>query len=520
MLALLAILLLLLTPGVMLLVRMIRPGFTYYWLIAVIGALLTWITLLILGFQIPQSIRLLEWRPTNLFPASPTLLADNTTWPYAFATATLALSIILTAVARMQQFKWKTWASTLTLAGFGLLAIFAGNLLTLLLAWAAIDLVELIIWFSQVKEGSDRERAVVSFSARVAGIMLLLWAGVVVASGDPFIFTDIPTEASVYLLFAAGLRLGVLPLHLPFARELPLRRGLGTMLRLAPAASSLMLLTRAAVVGVAQPIQPYLFALAGLASIYGALGWITAKDELLGRPFWILGMASLAVASAIKGHPQASQAWGMVCLLAGGQLFLSSAKFRGLWVIFILSILGITAMPFTPAWDGTHLYAAPFDQYLPVFLITHAILLTGFLRRALVTSTDLIGSERWIRSVYPLGLGLLPLSLYLIAWRTPLPLDKTGNYAEWWAGPIVLILTTLLLYLGKRDWHLPSSILPFWNRVFSLKWIASLAWALYRSIGKLISFITRIMEGEGGVLWAMVLLVILVSLLARSGLGG
>jgi hypothetical protein len=520
MLALLPIILLLLTPGVMLVIRILRPGFTYFWLVAAASSSLVWVMVLVLGFQLPQTLRLLEWNPEALFPASPTLLADPTTWPYAFAVATLALSVILTGAARFVQYSWKTWASTLTLAGLGILAIFSGNLLTLLLAWAAIDLIELIILFIQVDDSSDRERAVISFSARVAGIILLLWAGLVGAPGDPFIFTDIPAEASVYLLLAAGLRLGVLPLHLPFAQELPLRRGLGSMLRLAPAASSLMLLTRAAAVGVAHPLQPILFTLVCLAVIYGAFGWLTASDELRGRPYWILGMASLAVASAAKGHPQASQAWGLVCLLTGGLLFLSSAKYRGLLIIFILGILGITGLPFTPAWDGAHLYSAPFDLYLPVFLIGQAILLTGYLRHALAASTDLSGSDRWIRSVYPLGLGLLPLSHYLIAWRTPLPGDSTGNYAEWWAGPSVLFLTALLVYIGQRDLHLPSGIVPIWNRLFSLNWMTSLAWGIYRSIGRLIAIVTNIMEGEGGVLWAMVLLVILVSLLAQSGLGG
>jgi hypothetical protein len=520
MLALLPIILLLLTPGVMLVIRIVRPGFTYYYLLAVAGSSLTWITMLVLGFQLPQTIRLLEWSPESLFPASPTLLADQSTWPYAFAVATLALSAILTAVARITQHSWKTWVSTLTVASMGMLAIFSGNLLTLLLAWAAIDLVELIIFFIQVNDSSARERAVVSFSARTAGIVLLLWAGVVVAPGDPFIFSDIPAAASVYLLVAAGLRLGVLPLHLPFAQELPLRRGLGSILRLAPAASSLMLLTRTATVGVAQPIQPYLFTLAGLAAIYGAIGWITATDELRGRPFWILGMAALAVASAIKGHPQASQAWGLACLLTGGLLFLSSAKYRSLLIIFILGILGLTGLPFTPAWDGAHLYAAPFDVFLPIFLISQAILMTGYLRHALAASSDLSGSERWIRTVYPLGLGLLPLSHYLIAWQTPLPHDNTGNYAEWWAGLSVLIITALLIFIGQRDLHLPSVIMPVWNRLYSLKWMANLAWALYRSVGKVIVIATNIMEGSGGVLWAMVLLVILVSLLVQSGLGG
>jgi len=519
MLALLPIILLLLTSGVMLVIRILKPAFSYYWLVAVAGSSLAWISTLLLGFQLPQATRLLQWNPQILFPASPTLLADLTTWPYAFALATLALAVILTAAARLAQYSWKTWASTLTLAGFGILAIFSGNLLTLLLSWAAIDLIELVILLIQINDSSDRERAVVSFSSRVAGIMLLLWASLVGAPGDPFLFTVIPPKTSVYLLLAAGLRLGVLPLHLPYARELPLRRGLGSMLRLAPVASSLMLLTRVAAAGVEQPVQPILFTLAGVAALYGAFGWLTAADELRGRPFWILGMAALAVASAIKGHPLASQAWGLACLLPGGVIFLSSARYRSLLVIFIFGIFGVSGLPFTPAWDGTHLYASPFDLYLPAFLLAHAILLTGYLRHALAPSSDLSQSDRWIRAVYPLGLGILPLSQFLLAWRTPLPTDSTGNFSEWWAGVVVISLTALMVYIGQRELRLPPGLVPIWNRIFSVNWIAGLLWTVYRSTGRIITLITRIMEGEGGVLWAMLLLVILVSWLAQGGLG-
>ncbi len=41
-----------------------------------------------------------------------------------------------------------------------------------------------------------------------------------------------PPQAGLLLIVAAGLRLGVLPVHLPYNSESSLRRGLGTMLRL------------------------------------------------------------------------------------------------------------------------------------------------------------------------------------------------------------------------------------------------------------------------------------------------
>jgi hypothetical protein len=518
--AILPVLGLLFTPLIMLVIRLVKPGFNYFWLVATTGALLVWPITIILGFQLPRSVPLMEWKPETLFPAPPALLLDQYSWPFMFALATLALAVILTAAARLQRYHWGTWAYTLLLAGLGMVGVLSGNLLTLLLAWAAMDLVELAILLVQVIESSDRERVVVSFSVRVAGIMLLLWAGVVGAPGDPFIFTDIPVEASTYLLFAAGLRLGVLPMHLPRVKGPPLRRGFGSMLRLSPAASSLVLLSRAAVIGVPDEIQIFLLSLAALAVLYGSLGWLTAGDELMGRPFWILGMAALAVASAIKGRPEASQAWGLACILPGGLLFLSSARYRGLLLIFLLGGLGITLLPYTPAWDGSYLYTSPIDLFLPIFLIGHALLLAGFLRHSLGESTDLSLSERWVRAVYPLGLGLLPFGHLFIAWRTPLPVVSTGIYAEWWAGIAAIAITALIVYLGQNEIHMPKKMAPIWDKMFSLSWISSLTWTVYRSIGRFISILTSITEGEGGLLWAMVLSVILLSLFVQGGLGG
>jgi hypothetical protein len=518
--AILPVFVLLLTPVIMLVIRLIKPGFSYFWLLAVTGALIVWPISLILGFQLPNTVLLVEWKPVTLFPASPSLLVDHASWPFLFALVSLTLAIFLTATARLQSNYWMTWSNTLLLAGLGILAVISGNLLTLLLAWSIIDLVELVILLVQVNRSSDRERVVVSFSMRIAGTILLLWAWVVGTPGDPFSFTAIPAGASTYIILGCILRLGVVPLHLPLAHGPTLLRGFGSMLRFAPAASSLMLLTRVAPIGVAQQAQIYLLILAGMAALYGALGWLTAQGELKGRPFWIIGMSALAVASAVRGLPQASQAWGLACILTGSLLFLSSARYRGLLLIFLLGGLGITTLPYTPAWDGAYLYTAPVDTFLIIFLIGHALLLTGYLRHSLGESTDLSHSEQWVRVLYPIGLGLLPLSHLFIAWRTPLPAVSTGIYAEWWAGALTIGLTGLIVFLGQKEIHLPAIIAPLWNRLFSLSWIASLIWSIYRSIRRFVSTMTIIAEGEGGMLWAMVLLVILLSLLVQSGVGG
>jgi hypothetical protein len=151
----------------------------------------------------------------------------------------------------------------------------------------------------------------------VAGILMLLWGGVLaMTGGTQLTFAGIPSSVSLYLLLASGLRLGVIPLHLPLLQEHRLRRSLGTMVRLVPAAASLVLLSRTAAIGVPERFSSPLLLIAGLTTLYAAAAWVFARDELEGRTFWMLGMAGLAFAAAVRGLPGASFAWGVSLILA------------------------------------------------------------------------------------------------------------------------------------------------------------------------------------------------------------
>jgi hypothetical protein len=331
------VLLLLFTALAIFMIRLARPGFAYFWLLAATSTLLAWPATLILRRVLPLTISLGSW-PAEVFSAATALLVDSISWPYALALSTLVLAVILTDVARYVEVNWVAWAGSLALAAIGILAVFSANPLTLLLYWGAIDLAELYLLLNQVEGSLARERVVISFSARVFGILLLL-AGILAAkgSGVPLTFERIPRTASVYLLLASILRLGVVPLHLPILHDPRQRRGLGTMSRLVPAAASLVLLARIAVSGVSANLEALFLGISGATALYAGFSWLIAPDELEGRPYWMLGMASLSLAATVRGQPGASQAWGIAMLLSGALLFLFSARTRSLLILPLLS---------------------------------------------------------------------------------------------------------------------------------------------------------------------------------------
>ena len=160
-------------------------------------------------FNLPYEVAPQTWQPMSFFPLSPALLVDSISWIFALALATQLLAVMLTSVARLGRqglsaagssarlwktsktpirdpqptspgVNWKAWAANLALTSLGLVAVLAGNLLTLLLAWAALDIVELMILLGQVSTSEERGQVVRSFSARVGGIAVLLLAGIVI----------------------------------------------------------------------------------------------------------------------------------------------------------------------------------------------------------------------------------------------------------------------------------------------------------------------------------------------------
>jgi hypothetical protein len=233
------------TALVLLVLQFIAPTFRYNWLIATGGGLLGCISVFVWQVQMPLTLQFSTWQPTSLFSQSPTFIADDIAWAFAISLTTLCFVIIITSAVRSNFPRAINWIGTLILTSLGVLAVVADNPLTLVLIWAAIDLAELIAHMRVVEDPKLSERVVLAFASRVTGILVLLWADMVsVANGQTLDFRLAPPQAGLFLLIAAGLRIGVLPLHLPYSNESFIRRGFGTGLRMVSAASSLILLAR------------------------------------------------------------------------------------------------------------------------------------------------------------------------------------------------------------------------------------------------------------------------------------
>ncbi len=528
MLILLPVVLLTLAAAVIFIVQRIRPSFGYAWLVATGACLLAWIALIVLRWRYPIALILPGWLPVEGLSNALLFQLDSFSWPYAFSLSSLVLAIILTAGARLRyQSNPDAWAGSMAIGGVSVLATMAINPLGLILSWTAIDLIELGVLLFNIHERRLGRGAVIAFSVRVVGTMLIVGGMLRSRSlGVPLVLTEIRPEVGLYLLLAVGLRLGVLPLHVPYAQEVPIRRGLGTMLRLAAPAASLVLLARLPAQSIPAEWSTPLLALTALAVLYGAAMWLVETDELRGRPYWLVALSGLAIGCVIQGQPVASLAWGVAMLLCGSVLFLYSASQPRLPWTPLLAMVGLTGLPFTPAADGWRgLLLPPYDGMDVAFILAAACLLGGYFRQLVRPRDAMAGLEGWAQLVYVLGLVVLVLGQWLIGafgWQgsfgpglwylSPLPLLLVAlGWAgtHFWGGPFNRS-TSWLVALGRRVGEILAVILR-------LDWMYAFLGVCYRLIQRLVGFFTVILEGDGGVLWTLLLLALLISLLQSGG---
>ncbi len=280
--------------------RVTRPDFRFSWLISVAAACLASLEVLLWQRQLPLSSPASVSHPAGLAPTTLAFSAPSLLWPYALGLSALALAILLTAPGRASFPDSAGFAMTLSLTGLGLLAVTAANAVTLAFAWAALDLVDLVITLRWSQGSKASERAVIAFSIRAGGIVLLLLAQVLGGpDGQLGDFASMQAGVGLMVVAAAALRLGVLPPGLPYGSETTLPDGVWTTFRLTSAAAGLALLSRLPSASLGGPATPALMLLCSVLAIYSGWRWLRAPDKFTGSRFWISGIASLAVACAL-----------------------------------------------------------------------------------------------------------------------------------------------------------------------------------------------------------------------------
>jgi hypothetical protein len=87
------------------------------------------------------------------------------------------------------------------------------------------------------------------------------------------------------------------------------------------------------------------------------------------------------------------------------------------------------------------------------------------------------------------------------------------------AALITLVLATLIYWAYLRGYRIPHLVQDIFESIISLRWLSRIIESIYTITARILNGVSLVLEGEGGVLWAIVLLILLIAYFTQVGIG-
>ncbi len=503
------------------------PGRT--WLLSSIVAITTWVAMILIRLLMPSGWEINNWLVG--VSTSETLFFQFTTdtWIFGFLLVSLLVAVIFYEARYLDSGNHvNILTGTMILISVGLLSIQSGNGLTFLLTWVLIDIAEFLILVGIIKDTAKHRISIISLLARILGILLMLCYLVLQTPGSTFATEGVTTSAGVLLLIIAVLRMGIIPFHIPYSEEPKVRRGIGSILRFIPILSIFSFFTFSGPQLFSKIQYGGLLTIFTLGGLFGALSWFFARSELGGRPYWVFAFGCLASVAYLRSSMDALIGFAAIMLVGGSGLFLFLPRKRKASVLLPLLLPVMFAIPYTPTGAIPQAVWGRQAELANIFLFTsQALLIGGVIRHSLRTEVKFKQIEDWVWLFQMAGLIIVSASPWI---AEIFSLEKLKNVEYWWFSVslvVIIGLATAVNYLQRRSTNglivrlrrLSKRIEPvmlYFDKFFQFNWITRGFESLGKFIEFIIGFMVRLLEGDGGILWSFLLLILLASLLITA----
>jgi hypothetical protein len=82
---------------------------------------------------------------------------------------------------------------------------------------------------------------------------------------------------------------------------------------------------------------------------------------------------------------------------------------------------------------------------------------------------------------------------------------------------VAVALVVGLAALSRRVEAIPDRAVMVIRGLLSFGWLYRVLWQFYQGAGRLLNFMTTILEGDGGILWSLLLLALLMAYFVSRG---
>lgn len=501
-----------------------KRGGGFIWAIGFISALAIWIFSLVVPVSSYPSVSGTNWLPFSQVFSGFTFKVDLTSIALIFCISTIALSFIITSTVQLQSADWRRSSILVLLnSGLGILTLVSLDPFSLLLTWTLLDFSILAsdLWFAA--DNLEKQKAVTSFVIKLMGSIAIM-GGVVASGGKGFNFdlTAIPSEVALIFLLAVILRfLGIVQNFPQKANGLIFSTQI--LIKLISLSSAIALLSRIHTLTLTSVGTTWILISVVLVGLWFAVRVMLASDLLTALPFFLSGFGSLQIFCVIENHTAIALLWSCLTLIIGSLLG-TFLKFRWFHSIFpSLGLLLAIGIPFTLGGMGLTGLINPFSVFSILTMIILLSLLVGTARIVWQMERIHIQVDQPVSIIYMVGLLVLSISGLILGVRVLGLYNPNPNIV--FSGILLVggMLVGGIYYRVRATFHPQETANSFIRLVRQVQKIGKsniperLLHAGTQLMSLFVKLISNILEGDGGFLWTLVLLAVMISVISPGG---
>lgn len=438
---------------------------------------------------------------------------DSSSWPFLISLTAVLIAFLLHETTLIQiADQSKAWGGILALSGIAFLGVTASSPLAVTLAWTGFDLVEALILILIAKEKIDPQEWIKSLSMRITGTFIFVVPSLIETldaslSGLP----NYQNWGAISIFMAVIIRTTLFP----FKGKGVIPEPYDAVFLLSNSALGLALISR--LVGTIESNGSLLMVAIASAIISFLVSWQAKNSTELIKILrgWSVSFLLLAIMCSLLGVKNAVISLGVTMLLCGSILAFYSFRKIQLSLFLLIGFLGMSALPYTPLITSLSGLTSKSVFWALLIIPTLSTLQFGFLKNLFRAGKSLDSLDQWIKVTLITALVIPIITLWLVFFRVN-TLNTLVNYL---GIPVVVFATLAFLVdrgiirfkFSKQTQQLLNSDI----KKFNLEQVTSRIWKIFSGffglIENAVDNITGILEGAGGILWALLLLILLIS---------
>lgn len=382
---------------------------------------------------------------------------------------------------------------------------------TLALVWTVIEALALYIFLKNQGEMTSSHRYIFSILFRLAGPLIVIYISVVNSTSGiaPFL-TELPSSAASYLVAAGVIGFGgwFLTPQISEGDSSIIRPG--RYFSWVPAVLGLILITRGAQLFIQDEVSQIIILIGAILILLVFLADMFIYPH---KKYWKFGSLIMIVASFTMVAPVAVMTWGMIFLLPGLVLFREFGSKRAASLALIAGGIGILPLPFFPAWLGL----VSFLGIPGMFFSVLAGVFLGRVFNGLIQDwrENKIPTEQ-ISPLTIAGYAVILISQFSVSIQAGL-FQKSLAFSSI---PVSAWISTLIFGVAVLFWdRIPEINISRLDRFkHNAKIIInSVLSSLPRLADGVVYLFTRLFEGDGGLIWTLLLGFLIITLLSLRG---